>query len=206
MQDDKTHRLQTLILGRLFSLCGPIALAAVWITVAISWHYNASWFNFYTGALSDFGGYSALHAYIYNYGIIITAVFLFLFSLSLVFRSRNKIETIGSAFSIVASVVLIQIGVYHEGTYPHLYVSYYYFLQQDASMILWGVGLLIRKAKFAGVFTLTISIVFLILGGTLPWPGAAMLETYGILTFGAWAFLMNSGRLTKESFSASEKV
>lgn len=188
-----------MVFGRLFSLFGPIALATVWITVAISWHFNASWFNYYTGALSDFGGYHAFYPYIYNYGIIITAAFLFLFSISLLYRSGNKVETVASAFSIVAAVVLIQIGVYHEGTYPHLYVSYYYFLQQDASMILWGVGLLMRKAKPAGIFTLFISIVFLILGGTLPWPGAATLETYGILTFGAWAFLMNSRKLTRET-------
>lgn len=199
-------RFQSIVLGKIFSFFGLVALGAVWFTVAVSWHYNYSWFNWHSGALSDFGGPRALYPYIYNYGIIITAAFLFLFSLSLIYRSSSKIETIGSAFSIVAAVVLVQIGVYHEGTYPHLYVSYYFFLQEDAAIILWGIGLLMRKATFAGVFTLVISIVFLILGATLPWPGAAMLETYGIMTFGVWALLMTSPKLTREALYSYEQV
>lgn len=200
-----TASRRDLVLGRAFTLCGPVALVAVWITIAVSWYYNSAWFSFYNGALSDFGGNSARYPFIYNYGLMITALFLFLFSLSLIYRSRNKLETVASAFSVIASVFLAQIGIFHGGTYPHDYVSLYYFVQQDASLILWGVALFLREAKPVGAFVLIIGIVFLAVGGGVPLPGSAILETYGILTFGAWAFLMNSFRLTREPRTQVQK-
>lgn len=187
-----------LILGRLFTSFGIVALVSVWITVAISWYFNSSWFNFRTGALSAFGSPGANYPSIYNIGIIITSVFLFLFSVSLIYRSKNKVETVASAFLVIASLFLTQIGIYHGGTYPHDYVSTYFFLQTDISLLIWGIALMFRKAIRAGIFTLVIGLAFAIIAVTVPLPGAAILETYGILTFGAWAFVMNSYSLTHQ--------
>ncbi len=58
----------------------------------------------------------------------ITGILLILFSAALVLFSHNKVETVGAGLLITTSLFLIMIGIFHAGTYFHVFVSTYFNL------------------------------------------------------------------------------
>jgi len=153
--------------------------------IAISISANP-WFVFTRNAFSDLGGPHATNPWIYNYGLVITSIFVDLYSIELLLISRNKIESFASAFVFIAGIFLALIGIYHEGTEPHVFVSTWFFIQMDMALITWGMGSLITKDKSFGLFTLLLGIIAPIIALLVPWPSAATEEAYGILIIDIW--------------------
>ncbi|MGC8514719.1 MAG: DUF998 domain-containing protein [Thermoplasmata archaeon] len=160
--------------------------AVVWISAAIA--INPS-FDFYTGALSQLGSPGANSPWVYNVGLMFTSVLLFVFACSLLLYSKNRIESAGSSFLIISSLFLALIGIYHGGTYPHDFVSLWFFILGDISIITWGIGLILDDRKWS-VYVLVLALLASTLGFGLPWPSSAELETFGTAAIGFWAILM----------------
>ena len=160
--------------------------AAIWISTAIA--INPS-FNFYTSALSQLGSPGANDPWVYNIGLMFTSVLLFVFACSLLLYSKNRIESSGSSFLMISSLFLALIGIYHGGTYPHDFVSVWFFILADISIITWGIGLILDDRKWA-VYVIILAILASALGFGLPWPSSAELETFGTAAIGLWAVLM----------------
>ncbi len=160
--------------------------AAIWISTAIA--INPS-FDFYTGALSELGSPGANSPWVYNVGLMFTSVLLFVFACSLLLYSKNRVESTGSSFLMISSLFLALIGIYHGGTYPHDFVSVWFFILGDISIITWGIGLIIDERKWA-VYVLVLALFASAMGFGLPWPSSAELETFGTAAIGLWAVLM----------------
>ena len=160
--------------------------AAIWISTAIA--INPS-FDFYTSALSQLGSPGANDPWVYNIGLMFTSVLLFVFACSLLLYSKNRIESSGSSFLMISSLFLALIGIYHGGTYPHDFVSVWFFILADISIITWGIGLTLEDRKWA-VYVIVLAILASALGFGLPWPSSAELETFGTAAIGLWAVLM----------------
>ena len=160
--------------------------AAAWISTAIA--INPS-FDFYTGALSQLGSPGANSPWVYNVGLMFTSVLLFVFACSLLLHSKNRVESAGSSFLMISSLFLALIGIYHGGTYPHDFVSLWFFILGDISIITWGIGLIIDDRKWA-VYVLVLALLASSMGFGLPWPSSAELETFGTAAIGLWAVLM----------------
>jgi hypothetical membrane protein len=160
--------------------------AAIWILTAIA--INPS-FDFYKGALSQLGSPGANSPWVYNVGLMFTSVLLFVFACSLLLYSKNRIESAGSSFLMISSLFLALIGIYHGGTYPHDFVSVWFFILADISIITWGLGLILDDRNWA-VYVLVIALLAPGLGFGLPWPSSAELETFGTAAIGLWAVLM----------------
>ena len=160
--------------------------AAVWISTAIA--INPS-FDFYTGALSQLGSPGANDPWVYNVGLMFTSVLLFVFACSLLLHSKNRIESSGSSFLMISSLFLALIGIYHGGTYPHDFVSVWFFILSDIAIITWGIGLILDDRKWA-VYVIVLALLASTLGFGLPWPSSAELETFGTAAIGFWAVLM----------------
>ena len=160
--------------------------AAIWISTAIA--INPS-FDFYTSALSQLGSPGANDPWVYNIGLMFTSVLLFVFACSLLLYSKNRIESSGSSFLMISSLFLALIGIYHGGTYPHDFVSVWFFILADISIITWGIGLILDDRKWA-VYVIILAIFASALGFGLPWPSSAELETFGTAAIGLWAVLM----------------
>src|SRR5579875_1240852 len=111
------------------------------ITALLSAYYNP-WFDFFKNAFSDLGGNRANMPWIYNYGLIVTSVFIMLFSIYLILVANNKLETISGGFFFIAGIFLALVGIYHAGTRPHVFVSTYFFVQSDFSILAWSLGIL----------------------------------------------------------------
>lgn len=122
--------------------------------------------------------------------MIATSAMMFVYSLHLISVSRNKVQSVGGTFVLVASVFLALIGYFHEGTYPHYFVSVYFFTQMDFAILTWGIGFLYdRRIALAGVFILS-SIVGSVTSLVVKFPSVALLEAYGISIILLWVILM----------------
>lgn len=147
------------------------------------------WFVFTHNAFSDLGGSRANYPWLYNYGLISVAFLICVYSVYLVAASISKGQAFSSALVFTAGIFLALIGVYHEGTYPHVFVSTWFFVQFDLAIASFGAASLVdgRRNWCAGYLALA-------LAGTgvaevVHWPSAATLEAWGIVVIDAWAVL-----------------
>ena len=172
---------------KLIFLFSALAIISAWLTIIISIHFNP-WFSVTKNALSDLGGGNLinnnhpapLYPYIYNYGMIITGILLFLFSSMIIINSRNKIEINGLSFFMISGLFLALIGIYHEGTYPHDFVSIWFFILASISYFSIGISLIINKFLRGYIIIITL-ILSWILYSIIPWQSVAEDEIFGII-------------------------
>jgi len=112
------------------------------------------------------------------------------YGLYLISVSSNKVMTVGSAFTLISGVFLMLIGVYPTGTYPHYFVSVYFFTQTDIAIGTWGLGIIKSGKKELGKILLGLSILGPLIASVVEWPSTAVVEAYGILIMNIWVFLM----------------
>jgi hypothetical membrane protein len=168
---------------------GLLAAASAWIVILVSVLVNP-WFNFFSNAFSDLGGPKAADPWLYNDGLVAVAVLVLIYCTHLVSASKNKLETMGSAFAVVAAIFLVMIGIYHEGTYPHVFVSTWFFIQFGIAITAWGIGLLKRGWARLGAANLILISISAAVSVVVKWPSTATLEAWGIVSIDAWTMLM----------------
>ncbi|MCL4383510.1 MAG: DUF998 domain-containing protein [Candidatus Marsarchaeota archaeon] len=174
---------------KILLLFGIFAIISVFIWISSAMIINPS-FNFFKGALSQLGSSGANNPWVYNIGLIFTAVLLFIFAIGLLLYSKNKIEEVGSSFLMVAAIFLALIGIFHGGTYPHDFVSVYFFVQSGLSIIIWGLGLLFNNKK-QGISILLIAFIAIGIAEIIKnFVSTAVIETFGTAVIGLFAVLM----------------
>jgi len=157
------------------------------LTVITSIYFNP-WFNLFKNAFSDLGSDKANLPIIYNYGLIITSLFVIMYSISLISLGKNKLEVVSGSFFFIAGIFLSLIGIYHAGTRPHVFVSSYFFIQSDISILTWSLSALSNKINY-GIISLTLVLLGTILGFFLNWPSVAIQEAFGISLISIWVIL-----------------
>jgi hypothetical membrane protein len=188
-----TLRVNKLIVKMYYS--GFAAVFVSWFFIATSIALNPWWIgHFTTGALSELGTPSeqVRYPWVYNLGLIITSFFAFIYSTSLAYLSSNKVQVVGSSFFMVSSLFLAMIGIFHGGTYPHVFVSTYFFVQADISIITWGVGLLLKDRNPA-ILMLLVGLLGPVLSQLIPFTSSAEVEVFGILLIDVWVFIVHFG-------------
>ncbi|WP_456422175.1 DUF998 domain-containing protein [Thermococcus sp.] len=172
-----------------------------WLFVAWSISQN-HWFSFWRNALSDLGGSGANSPWIYNAGLIATSMFVLVFSLYLILTATTKAQTVGGAYISVSAIFLALIGIFHEGTRPHIFVSTYFFVQFFVGALIYGLGSgkTVKKAS-------TLLFVLSVVGAFFPWPSTALLETYEILLVMAFTLVIAlfGGEECECAFSTGKK-
>jgi hypothetical membrane protein len=163
-----------------FKLLGIIAAILAWIIIIISVLLNP-WFIFTKNAFSDLGNPNANYPQVYNFGLIIVAILSFLYGIHLILVSRNKTEVVASSYLTIASIFLALIGIFHEGTYPHAFVSVWFFVQFALVILVWGISGLLSESKKFGISMIILFIIGIVGAIILPWPSAATLESWGII-------------------------
>ncbi|MEM0141699.1 MAG: DUF998 domain-containing protein [Thermoplasmatales archaeon] len=169
------------------SIFGLLGILSAWLTIALSWHLNP-WFSIEKNALSDLGGGNISAnghpmpslPIIYNGGLILTSAILIAFATLMFSISRNKMEGAGSSFFIIAGVFLALIGIYHEGTYPHDFVSIWFFILASLAYLVISIGI-IRYGRFKiGLSMFLIIILSWVIYSLVPWGSVAEGEVFGI--------------------------
>ncbi len=155
-----------------------------WLFVTWSISRN-TWFSFWKNALSDLGGPKANSPWIYNAGLAVTSFFVLAFALFLIITARNRIQTVGGAYISVSAIFLALIGIFHEGTEPHVFVSTYFFVQFFLGTLIYGLGSR-EHIRVSSIILFALAVV----GVFLRWPSTALLETYEIALVMAFTLLI----------------
>lgn len=174
--------------SKLFVL-GIFALVYAWVVIVVAAALNP-WFVFTSNAFSDLGAGSSTDPWLFNYGMMSVGALIVVYSYSLTSLSENRTEVVGSSFFLISGIFLVLIGYFHEGTYPHLFVSYWFFIQSDLAILVWGLGLMIRGRRNLGTVFAALGIVSPIVAVVVNWPSTATVEAFGIAVIDAWTVLM----------------
>jgi hypothetical membrane protein len=182
--------------NKFIKYAGIIAIIAAWVTILIAILANP-WFGVTRNALSDLGGGnkllnghpSPIDPFIYNGGLMVTGIIIAIFSSSVIIKARNKIENTGMAFFIIAGLFLALIGIYHEGTYPHEFVSIWFFIIASIAYETTGISLLFTKFKNIAISILLIVPASWAIFITVPWQSVAEDEIFGIIIIDIMVFL-----------------
>ena len=157
-----------------------------WVVFLICYLLNPQWV-LTRDALSSFGDPSfSKFPWVYNVGLGIIAIVIWVMSLGIVATSEKKMQVFGGAFWFVAGIFLSLIGIYHGGTYPHDFVSTYFFVQAALAMVFMGIGSFTAQ-DFTGAITPISLAILMPLGDLLiPFPSSATTEIFEIALIDAW--------------------
>ena len=166
-----------------FGFLSPLT-SFIFIAAAIHVHH----FQFSGNALSDMGRVGLEKNYIFNSGLILSGIFGFIFSISLL-NELKKYEKIPGSIFLIATVFLICIGVFPEGTDPHFFFSVMFYLLAALSIFIFGVSIIFRDRKM-GIFSIFTPIIGMILALVPHWNGIAIPETIGAFFISLWMILI----------------
>ncbi len=158
-----------------------------WILFLICYVLNPKWL-LTRDALSSFGDPSfSQYPWVYNVGLGIIAVLIFFMSIGIVALANNKIHVFGGAFWFVAGMFLALIGYYHGGTYPHNFVSTWFFIQAAFAIYIMGLGAYVSKDFKSAIVSIALVILMALGSIFVRFPSAATIEIFEIVLLDAWA-------------------
>lgn len=174
-------------IGKMTKYSGAALVIVPWIIFLICYLLNPQWI-LTKDALSSFGDPSfSQYPWVYNVGLGIISVIIWFMALGIVETAENKVQVFGGAFWFVAGIFLALIGYYHGGTYPHDFVSTWFFVQAAFAITIMGLGSYPER-DFRGAVVPIIIALLMPLGGLLVhFPSAATTEIYEIIIIDAWA-------------------
>ncbi|WP_393971908.1 DUF998 domain-containing protein [Oxyplasma meridianum] len=175
---------------------GIAAMTAAWLTIFLAAALNP-WFRFTGNALSDLGGGNLsmnghpapTDPFVYNVGLMIAGVLIALFSVSVILRSRNSVEIIGASYFMISGLFLALIGIYHEGTYPHDFVSIWFFILSSISYVAIAISFIIGKFRITGIILSLLLVLSWIAFAVVPWGSVAEDEMFGVAVIDVFVIL-----------------
>ena len=179
------------------AFCGVIGPIVGFTAVAIAIILSASWFNWWTNALSDLGhpwmiggingtlGFNPV-APIFNGGMILTGLISIIFSAHLIFlfwQRKALFGVIGPILFVSSMIFLIAVGIFHEGILlPHAIAAFGFFITIFLCSIFMGLAFLRRRTtRNEGMIAIIMGIIitltlFVGFSNLVPWTGAAIPE------------------------------
>lgn len=176
----------TATIVRLLRQAGPLAVACAWAVLAISVHADPG-YRFLGHSLSDLGAASAPHPALYNDGLMVTGGLIVLYGIALAALARQRVGVAGATLFALDGVFLACIGLFHEGTPPHVFLSLWFFVEASLAAALWGLGHL-----HAPGWLVAYEVVgpgALALGLWLPFPSTAYRELFGVAAVDAFGLI-----------------
>lgn len=173
-------------MNRRYVVFGFLSPLIAFIFIATSIHVHN--FEFAGNALSDMGRVGLEKNYIFNTGLILSGICGVLFSVG-IYRAVETYTKISALVLALASIFLVCIGVFPEGTDPHLFFSVGFYLLGFIAIVLFGVFILRRK-KNIGIFSVGSALLGLVLALRPDWNGVAIPETVGAFFICLWMVIV----------------
>jgi hypothetical membrane protein len=185
-------------IGAVSGIIAPI-IAFVCILTAITSYPTFSWTN---NALSDLGVVSGLTSSIFNFGLFVSGVLAFNFSIFGLFTyfGKNWVGKMGSIVFGAATVALIAISVFNENFSPtHYLVSVAFFTLTPIALFILTFGFRLFHQIDLTAFTVAVGVA-----AALPWillftfdyvPDVAIPEFLSAFAVSIWAVVLGKKML-----------
>ncbi len=158
-----------------------------WILFGICYLVNPQWV-LTRDALSSFGDPSfSQYPWVYNVGLGVISIIIFIMSLGIISTAENKILVMGGSLWFVAGIFLALIGYFHGGTYPHDFVSTWFFIQAAFAISVIGIGSYLSLGFRYSVIPILLSLSMELGDIFIPFPSAATTEIFEIIIIDLWA-------------------
>ncbi len=161
--------------------------------VALAIYLNSSWFSITNNAISDLGNIYhpwVNYPWVLSLGLILAGLGMTYFAHGLQ-KEFSGLTRYGVWVFYAGMVFLTLIGVFPEGTSPHWYVSWLFFLVSSFGVLISGIGFL-KINRAIGVA----SILLFLLGWVLAYwelhtfKGVAIAELTGATVLFIWSYMM----------------
>ncbi len=171
---------------------GILAPIVAFCGIGAAVYVNRSWWRLTDNAISDLGKLGLPHNWILNSSLIVTAVLGIYYSTGLLERSRNGVERAGVWIFVGGLMFLAAIGLFPEGTSPHYYVSWAFFITAGLGLLTSGIGALSSGDRAFGWFSV---VLFLIGWALATWArghfkGVAVAELIGAVVIALWHYVL----------------
>ncbi|WP_297501446.1 DUF998 domain-containing protein [Thermococcus sp.] len=171
---------------------GVLAPIVAFCGIGIAAYINRSWWRLTENAISDLGKLGLPHNWVLNISLITTAILAIYYATGLLGRTRNGIERAGIWIFILGLIFLAAIGLFPEGTSPHYYVSWAFFITAGFGFLIAGVGALSSGDRAFGWFSAALFVTGWILAiwAKGHFRGVAVAELIGAVTITIWHYTL----------------
>ncbi len=170
---------------------------APWIGYAfilLAIYLNRSWWSITDNAISDLG--NIYHPWVncpwvLSTGLIIAGLGMSYFAYGLS-KEFSGVARWGVFIFFTGMIFLTLIGVFPEGTPPHWYVSWAFFLIGSFGVLVTGIGLLLKYTRVIGAFSIALYILgwAVALWALNTFKGVAIAEFSGSLIMFVWTYVI----------------
>ncbi|ASJ00317.1 DUF998 domain-containing protein [Thermococcus gorgonarius] len=169
---------------------GLIAPLIAYSGILTAIYVNRSWWRLTDNAISDLGKVGLQHNWLLNVPLVLTAVLAIYYAAGLLEKARNKVEKVGIWVLVAGFVFLALIGIFPEGTSPHYYVSWGFFLTAGFGLLIAGVGMGIAGDRKILYFTVALFVLAWILAiwAMRTFKGVAIPEFIGAIAITVWHY------------------
>ncbi|AHF80471.1 DUF998 domain-containing protein [Thermococcus paralvinellae] len=181
---------------QLAGLCAPfIGLGGIFTAIFI----HRSWWSLTENAISDLGKVGLPYNWVMNVPIVVAAVLGIYYALGLFKEAKHPTIKLGIGIFILGLVFLAGIGIFPEGTSPHYYVSWGFFITASLGIMVAGIGLYLEGEKQLGIITVIIFVLSWIFGfwAMRVFNGVAISEFIGIFGIVIWHYMVLAKILKK---------
>ncbi|WP_010477326.1 DUF998 domain-containing protein [Thermococcus zilligii] len=165
-----------------------VGLGGVFAAIAI----NRSWWRLTENAISDMGRVGLKYNWVMNASLVLAALLGIYYATWLIKRSRNALERAGIVIFAIGLAFLAAIGIFPEGTSPHHYVSWAFFLTASLGLLIAGAGMGIagnREILYSTIAIFALAWI-LALWAMRTFKGVAIPEFIGVIGITAWHYLV----------------
>lgn len=192
------------------AICGSLAPIVAFTCILLS-IISSSNFNWFNNALSDLGVEKGVTSVLFNLGLIVSGVLLWIFGLGFFMSFRKNALTVAATLSYMIDVfALVMIGIFNENSKPlHYCFSLAFFILFPVSTLMVCSAFFRLKRQKMGFFTLATgafaAIVWAVQFLVEPFQGVAIPETLSALAACAWVVVMSVDMFTQASHSNVQK-
>jgi len=161
---------------------------------------HRSWWSLTDNAISDLGKVNLPYNWVMNVSLVVAAILGIYYAIGLFKEAKHPTMKLGICIFILGLVFLAGIGIFPEGTSPHYYVSWGFFITASLGIMVAGIGLYLGGEKQLGVIT-AIILVFswiLALWAMKVFKGVAVSEFIGIFGMITWHYMVLAKILKEE--------
>ncbi len=165
-----------------------IALGGVGAAIIL----NRSWWRITENAISDLGKVGLPHNWVMNSAFVIASALGIYYALGSLRELKNFVQKLGVGIFGAGLLFLALIGIFPEGTSPHYYVSWAFFITASLGMLITGIGFYVEEDRKFGAFTVILFLIawFLSMEAMRTFKGVAVPEFIGAFGIATWHYTL----------------